>query len=112
MKKQLVPDWWNPLKWHWPWHTSSLDDDYNIYAHFAGFGPWQFHWWASSPKLCGSAYNQDLYVSADNDEVECPACRGHGEITSPEKKHWSPCRLCKGKGTVTEQQARDWPDAP
>jgi hypothetical protein len=45
-------------------------------------------------------------------DVECPACRGHGEIASPEKKHWSPCRLCKGTGVVTEQQARDWPESP
>lgn len=46
------------------------------------------------------------------EEVECPSCRGQGEIASPEKKHWSPCRLCSGTGAVTEQQAGDWPETP
>lgn len=51
-------------------------------------------------------------IRADQDDVECPACRGHGEIASPEKKHWSPCRLCNGTGAVPEQVSRDWPATP
>lgn len=59
-----------------------------------------------------SAYNQDLYASADNDEVECPACRGQGAVTGPEKRHWTPCRLCNETGVVSEQTFRDWPATP
>jgi hypothetical protein len=32
--------------WHWPWHSKRYDEHYKIYAHFAGFGPFQFHWWS------------------------------------------------------------------
>lgn len=35
--------------WHWPWHRSYFDRDYKIYAHFAGFGLFQYHWWSSKP---------------------------------------------------------------
>ena len=31
--------------WQWPWHRKRFDADFEIYAHFAGIGPFQFHWW-------------------------------------------------------------------
>jgi hypothetical protein len=30
--------------WFW-WAKPELDTDYNVWSHFAGFGPWQFHWY-------------------------------------------------------------------
>lgn len=36
----------NVRHWYWPWHTSSYDMDFDLYAHFAGIGPFQFHWWS------------------------------------------------------------------
>lgn len=35
--------------WYWPWHTSKKDDDFEgVYSHFAGVGPFQFHWYSKS----------------------------------------------------------------
>jgi hypothetical protein len=51
MKWQMKPEWWKVWRWNLPWHHSDLSTDYGIYSHFAGLGPWQFHWWASGPKL-------------------------------------------------------------
>lgn len=31
--------------WSWPWWNKSYDDDYEIWSHFAGVGPFQFHWY-------------------------------------------------------------------
>ncbi len=38
--------------WHWPWHNVLVDHDYGIalYSHFAGFGPFQFHWYSTSER--------------------------------------------------------------
>lgn len=39
--------------WHWPWHSSSVENlelgDYGPYyrSHYAGIGPFQFHWYSS-----------------------------------------------------------------
>ena len=43
-------------------------------------------------------------------EVECPNCKGQGEVRGPQSNMpWFICRLCNGSGVVTEQQSRDWP---
>lgn len=33
--------------WAWPWHEASFDKDFNIWFHFAGIGPLQFHWYSN-----------------------------------------------------------------
>lgn len=32
--------------WHLPWHNVIYCSDDNIWAHFAGIGPFQFHWYS------------------------------------------------------------------
>lgn len=34
--------------WRLPWHRKRFDTDFEIDAHFAGIGPFQFHWWSRS----------------------------------------------------------------
>lgn len=30
---------------HWWWHNKIYDTDYECWSHFAGIGPFQFHWY-------------------------------------------------------------------
>ena len=40
------------------------------------------------------------------ERVQCPACRGQGEVRGPQSNMpWFECRYCGGSGVVTEQQA-------
>lgn len=36
-------------KWYWPWHVKTYEGICgweSVYSHFAGIGPFQFHWYS------------------------------------------------------------------
>lgn len=49
----------NWKSWRWPWHTAELVSYYTTWelynfvywSHFAGIGPFQFHWNSSQRRL-------------------------------------------------------------
>ena len=78
-----------------------------------GLMPWPRYAGAYKPKIYGSAYKMSRYHLRDGrvfvEHVQCPACRGQGEVCGPQQgMPWFQCRYCEGSGVVSEQKALDF----